>query len=175
MEYIIIACKYGGVLALLGTAAAQDLRSRKIKNSLCLVGLALGFALALVDPNMTIKDWLSGVAVSFAAGFALWLLGMFCAGDAKLLCVIGACWGLEEFLSAFVFTLIIGGVFSLFYMMVKKELKLRLLNVLNYFKTMALTMQFRKYTPVEGLKNDMPFSVFILLGAVSSLIYKAIS
>ena len=120
MEYIIIACKYGGVLALLGTAAVQDLRSRKIKNSLCLVGLALGFALALVDPNMTIKDWLSGVAVSFAAGFALWLLGMFCAGDAKLLCVIGACWGLEEFLSAFVFTLIIGGVFSLFYMMVKK-------------------------------------------------------
>lgn len=103
------------------------------------------------------------------------MLGMFCAGDAKLLCVIGACWGLEEFLSAFVFTLIIGGVFSLFYMMVKKELKLRLLNVLNYFKTMALTMQFRKYTPVEGLKNDMPFSVFILLGAVSSLIYKAIS
>ena len=52
---------------------------------------------------------------------------------------------------------------------------LRLLNVLNYFKTMALTMQFRKYTPVEGLKNDMPFSVFILLGAVSSLIYKVIS
>ncbi len=92
-----------------------------------------------------------------------------------LLCVIGACWGLEEFLSAFVFTLIIGGVFSLFYMMVKKELKLRLLNVFNYFKTMVLTMQFRKYTPVEGLKNDMPFSVFILLGAVSSLIYKAIS
>ena len=87
-----------------------------------------------------------------------------------LLCVIGACWGLEEFLSAFV-----GGVFSLFYMMVKKELKLRLLNVFNYFKTMVLTMQFRKYTPVEGLKNDMPFSVFILLGAVSSLIYKAIS
>lgn len=169
MDHIILALRYGGVFALLVTAVVQDLRSRQIKNVLCLTGVALGLALALLDPNTAITDWLFGLLLSFALGFLLWMLGMFCAGDAKIFCVVGACWGAEAFANCFVCTVLVGGVFSLLYMIIKGELKIRLRNVFNYFKGMITTMSFKKYSPPAELDNALPFSVFILLGAAASL------
>lgn len=170
MDNIIFVCKYCGVIALLVVAVIQDLRSRRIKNNLCLIGVALGLVLVVLDSGWTIKDWGFGLALSFAIGFVMWILGMFCAGDAKIFCVVGACWGYKAFANCFVFTLLIGGVFSLLYMIVKGELSVRLKNVLRYLKNMAMTMKFYKYAPIKELNNNLPFSVFILSGTLISAI-----
>lgn len=169
VKYIRII-QYAGVICLLIVAFIQDIKSRKIKNYLFVSGLILGLAVTVLEPEYSAADWAKGTAVGFATGFIFWCMGMFCAGDAKLLCVIGSCWGVSAFINCFLLTVLIGGIFSVFYMIVKRELKVRMKNLFSYIKSTIFSLRFVKYTPPSDLKNDLPFSSFILLGTIVSLL-----
>jgi prepilin peptidase CpaA len=82
---------YVPLLTLLVWAAAIDVRARRIPNwlslSLAFSGLGLAFCgLATISPGQSLLGLLTGLGI----GFALFLMGAWAAGDAKLLAGIGA-------------------------------------------------------------------------------------
>ena len=170
MNYIDPIIRYGAVLTLLIAAAVQDLHERRIRNYLCVIGVLVGLILALPRRMPAVKAWGLGLAVAFGVSFLLWRLGMFCAGDAKLFCVIGACWGVDAFLNCFILTVLVGGVFSVVYMLIMKEFRTRMKKVLDYFKALTSTLVFRRYAPPDELDSQLPFSLFILAGAILSVV-----
>ena len=102
------------VLAGAGTAAAIDLRTRRIPNLVSAATAAVGITLAATG--------LSGISIAssmlgFLFGLALMLpgrlLGATGAGDVKLMGAMGAVLGLERMPVAFVCTAIAGGVLAI--------------------------------------------------------------
>jgi prepilin peptidase CpaA len=102
------------VVAGAGTAAAIDLRTRRIPNVVSAGTAALGIALAATG--------LTGISlVSSMMGFLLGLLlmlpgrvlGATGAGDVKLMAAVGAVVGIELMPMAFVCTAIAGGVLAI--------------------------------------------------------------
>ncbi|MCR9245722.1 MAG: A24 family peptidase [bacterium] len=101
-------------LALLLVASWIDLRSRTIPDSLS-VGLLV---LALLATTfgwhaVTFADLAIGAAVGFGLGAALFYLGAFGGGDAKLAAGLGACCGLWGLLEVLFGTALFGGVIAL--------------------------------------------------------------
>ena len=85
--------QYGVLAAVLVTAVCTDVRFRRIPNWLNVFAAAVGLLLALAGGGL--KDALVGLAAGFTAGFTLWMLKTFRAGDAKLFAALGALMGLE--------------------------------------------------------------------------------
>jgi len=110
---------------LLLAAVVMDLRSRRIPNRLVLAGLALAgvsHAAALLSGAAPLAGpaWWAPLAGLLTAGLALLplhLLRACGAGDVKLMAMAGAFLGAPAALRAVLFTLLAGGVLSLFYMM----------------------------------------------------------
>jgi prepilin peptidase CpaA len=101
------------VVAGAGTAAAIDLRTRRIPNAVSAATAALGIALAATG--------LSGISLAssmlgFLFGLLLMLpghvLGATGGGDVKLMAAVGAVLGIELMPIAFVCTAIAGGVLA---------------------------------------------------------------
>ena len=85
-EWINVSCLF----IVLFFAVLQDLKTQKIKNEVNVAGTVLGVFLAIVLPERDVLMSLLGVGVLFVAGLICWNLKFFRAGDAKLLCVVGA-------------------------------------------------------------------------------------
>lgn len=85
------------VVAVLGTAAWTDLRSRRIPNLLCAVGWGLGVAVAAGTGPGTLAAVLALSTAVLLVGFLLFARGIFGAGDAKLLAATAAMVGVERF------------------------------------------------------------------------------
>jgi len=111
--------------ALLLAAVIMDLRSRRIPNRLVLAGLALAVvshAAALLSgaPALAGPAWWAPLAGLLAGGLALLplhLLRACGAGDVKLMAMAGAFLGGPGALRAVLFTLLAGGVLSVFFML----------------------------------------------------------
>jgi len=81
-----------GVISLISVLVEiEDAKSKKIRNKLIVAGFLAGFLLFLAAYGFGIYnkfDYLIkviiNVAISFLAGFAIWRLGFWSAGDAKL-------------------------------------------------------------------------------------------
>ncbi|HJV69437.1 A24 family peptidase [Ideonella sp.] len=111
--------------ALVLAAVVTDLRSRRIPNRLVLAGLALAVAshaaaLLTGAPSLAGPAWWAPLAGLLTAGLALMplhLLRACGAGDVKLMAMAGAFLGAPAALRAVLFTLLVGGVLSVFYML----------------------------------------------------------
>jgi prepilin peptidase CpaA len=112
------------LLILAGTAAAFDLKTRRIPNWLTVAGAAAG---------LLVNAWLFGWAGLWdaAAGLGLallvyvplvWLRGMG-AGDAKLMAAIGALAGPANWLAVFALSGLLGGVMGLALALWKRRLR----------------------------------------------------
>jgi prepilin peptidase CpaA len=97
------------MLALLGWAAVQDLRTRRIRNWLTL-SLAFSGLLVSFVPHGGISPMqaLLGLLVGFAIPFVLFALGALGGGDVKLLAGIGAWIGPGDVFRVFVVAAIVG-------------------------------------------------------------------
>ncbi len=76
--------------AVLIVAMYQDIRTRKIKNEVNVAGVALGLLFAVLLPERKLLPAVIGFLVMLAVGMLCWILKIFRAGDAKLLCAVGA-------------------------------------------------------------------------------------
>jgi len=81
----------GAILLISVLVEIEDAKSKKIRNKLIVAGFLAGFLLFLAAYGFGIYnkfDYLIkviiNVAISFLAGFAIWRLGFWSAGDAKL-------------------------------------------------------------------------------------------
>jgi prepilin peptidase CpaA len=113
------------MLALLIFAAAQDLRTRRIRNWLTLCLVLTGIAHSLVAGNdITLGGSLLGTLAGFGLPLTLFVLGALGGGDVKLLAGVGAWMGASGVVEVFLAAAIVGLVIVLVQCAAKGRLKL---------------------------------------------------
>lgn len=104
-----------------------DYLTRKVPNSFILVMVLIGLMIVIL-PNSEIS--LRSALLGFVLGLALFLppflLGAMGAADVKLFAVTGLYLGPFDIVSAFIYTLLSGGVLALFYWVYAKVNGLRI-------------------------------------------------
>ena len=98
------------LVLVLVSAVWQDIKERKISNKTIITGLVLGLFFSALRPDITLPETFFGAAAAFAIGYVCWKLKVFRAGDAKLLCVVGAFTGIRMILPCFVYTIFAGAL-----------------------------------------------------------------
>jgi len=91
------------------TAGVTDWRHRRIPNWLTMAGLAAGFLLHGVD----VLAPLQGAGLALAIHLPLFALRALGGGDVKLMAALGAIAGWRAWLTIFVFSAVLGGVWAL--------------------------------------------------------------
>lgn len=108
--------------AVLALAAAVDLRTRRIPNVLTL-GAALGFLawrVAFQGADGLLLG-LAGLGLGLGLMLAPYALGVMGGGDVKLMAVVGAALGPAGALWSFLFTSLLGGVYALAVLLLRRE------------------------------------------------------
>lgn len=102
------------LLALVLTAAAYDVRYRRIPNWCSVSGAVIGLALNtfLYGGLSGFLFSLKGLLLGFGLYFLLYALHAMGAGDVKLMGAVGALAGWEDWFGIFLVTAIIGGVLA---------------------------------------------------------------
>ena len=127
--------------ALVLTAAAWDLKSRRIPNWLTLTGIICGVALNSFLYGWTgVKESLEGLGVAFGVYFVLYLVRAMGAGDVKLMAAVGSFVGPGNWFFIFMITAILGGVIALTILLWRKRLRKTFDNV---FFIVSEMMHFR--------------------------------
>ena len=120
-EYVNWIC-FAGILAI---AVWQDIKIRKIKNEVNVTGVLLGIIFAALLPEREILPAVLGFLTMLVIGILCWNLKFFRAGDAKLLCVVGAFleWkmALNVLLLAIIFGAVIGAPLVVWKIVKKKK------------------------------------------------------
>lgn len=137
LQYICLAI-------VLGIAVWQDIRMRKIKNQVCVSGVLLGLASALVLPGRHILDALAGFFVMLGVGMLCWKFHVFRAGDAKLLCAVGSFTDWKMGMNCLLVAVVIGAL-------------------------LGLPLVILRLKKGEGGRTAFPFSVAIAAGCVFGL------
>jgi prepilin peptidase CpaA len=102
------------MLALLIFAAAQDLRTRKIRNWLTLCLVITGLAHSLMSSHgVTFGDSILGTLAGFGLPLMLFVIGALGGGDVKLLAGVGAWLGASGVIEVFLAAAIVGMVIVL--------------------------------------------------------------
>jgi prepilin peptidase CpaA len=163
------------LLLIVIPAAVYDLRFRRIPNWLVLTGLGLGLgANAALGGLGGLRLAGGGFAVGFGVYFILYLLHAMGAGDAKLMAAVGSIVGASNWFGIFVATALIGGVFALVLLVLKRRLAATVWNVLYIVGEM---IRFRApYMKRPGLDVKNPQAVTLPHGftiAVGCLIFLA--
>lgn len=100
------------LVALVATAVATDLASRRIPNVLTLTGLVVGLALRVPAGWEAVGAGAAGATVALAVALPLVLAGGLGGGDAKLLAAVGAFVGLGGLPVVLLATAVAGGVMA---------------------------------------------------------------
>jgi prepilin peptidase CpaA len=118
---------------LLGIACWRDVLSRRIPNTLVVVGLALGLFFQAAAPagsglfhpthvgSLGLISALLGAAAGLGLLLPLYMLRAMGAGDVKLMAMVGAWLGASGVVWATLFTLIAGGVLSIAVMLATRS------------------------------------------------------
>lgn len=165
--------KWGSLCLILLVSAFYDIREHRIPNWWLAgsTGLLTG-ALWFLESGGT------GLSATFLLGFAvriavtllvvcpLFLLRMMGAGDLKLMAVISGFLGFADACSAVGLGFFIGAVWSLYRLLIQKQLRERLFYLFAYFRQLLLTRErIPYYEPSrDGYDVTIPFGVCLFLG-----------
>lgn len=119
------------LFVLVLTAAAFDLRFRRIPNWLTGAGIGLGLAASIFEWGIWrgLRFSLAGLCLALAIYMALYALHAMGAGDGKLMAAIGAVAGWKHWLAIFMVTAIFGGIAALALSISRGRLRKTLWNV----------------------------------------------
>lgn len=165
---------------LLAGAIASDLHARRIPNQLVLLGLACaavlhGWALAAGLPAQAGAQWwapLAGLGAGGAVLMPLYLMRACGAGDVKLMAMVGAFVGAATVLHAALYTLILGGVLSLVFMLIQGVAAQVLANVRFLLTDWMLKLrsgQRAQLAPLAVTAARLPYAVAIASGSLVAL------
>lgn len=160
-------------------AAINDLRSRKIPNWLTFpaIGAGIGYHTYMKGYQGFFFST-KGVLLGIALLILFYIGGGTGAGDVKLLGAVGGFLGPLGVFKAFIFTALIGGVYSFIILAFHGGLELLgLKNKIKRYGTMLKTLIFTQrfiYIPPEnkGKKPVLCYGVVIALGTLVSLVIK---
>ncbi|MDY6307024.1 MAG: A24 family peptidase [Oribacterium sp.] len=166
-------------MLFLAISAYTDWKRGKIYNVVILVGC--GFAFLQILPigfsdvsYMKRRLFLSftGMIVGLLIGMVFYFFGVFRGGDGKLMMMIGAFAGIDQFPMEFAWAMVGGGVFAFFLLIKHRLLIERMKRIGYYFEGLVLQKKFKAYQPVEKDPIRMPFAVSTFFGI---LVYKVAS
>ena len=153
-------------------AAANDLRFQKIPNLLTypamVVALVYHFVMNGLDGLLFST---AGLALGIAILIIPYLMGGMGAGDAKLMGTVGAILGARGVFIAFLFTAIIGGVYALIVVLIKRQ------HFKGFFTKQAATLKTfiftKQFIPIQGDQNEkkpkLCYGIAIALGTLFSV------
>jgi len=153
-------------------AAVNDMRFQKIPNLLTYptMGIALGYHFVMNGLDGLLFS-AGGLALGIAVFILPYLMGVMGAGDAKLMGAVGAILGARGVFIAFLFTAIIGGVYALIVVLIKRQ------HFKGFFKRQAATLKTfiftRQFIPISGDNNEkkpkLCYGIAIALGTLFSV------
>ena len=153
-------------------AAANDLRFKKIPNLLTypamVVALVYHFVMNGLDGLLFST---AGLALGIAILIVPYLMGGMGAGDAKLMGTVGAILGARGVFIAFLFTAIIGGVYALIVVLIKRQ------HFKGFFTRQAATLKAfiftKQFIPIPEDSNEkkpkLCYGIAIALGTLFSV------
>jgi prepilin peptidase CpaA len=171
-----------GLVLLLGLAVIEDIRSRRIPNTLVMSGIALAMvlhSLAMIQASDSLAGpaWWSapaGMAAGLALMLPLYMVRAMGAGDVKLMAMVGAFIGAGPVLWATLCTLIAGGLLSLVYMLGRGVAAQTLSNVRALLFDWTVRVgsgQGIRISPLENTAVRLPYALAIALGTLASLLW----
>lgn len=159
------------LLGLLVLAAGWDLHARRIPNWLVLLGLALALAVQwyLHGAVVGVGRWAAGALTGGALFVPLYLLRGMGAGDVKLMAAAGAFVGPGVALEIVLITCVIGGVWALGTIVLKRATKSIGTNLLAILLAGTSGSRFNdteEKGKVYSSVGSLPYGVAIALGAL---------
>jgi prepilin peptidase CpaA len=161
------------MLSLLIFAAAQDLRTRRIRNWLTLCLVLTGIAHSLMSAHaVTLGDSILGTLAGFGLPLTLFVMGALGGGDVKLLAGVGAWLGAGGVVEVFLAAAIVGLVIVLVQCAAKGRLKLLFRNsyvlVLNLLHIGELGVEQVAQTgkTCRSVDRPLPYAVPVLLAVL---------
>jgi prepilin peptidase CpaA len=166
--------------ALVISAAAFDLRTRRIPNWLCALGFVSGFACQIALSQWTgARDAALGAGLALLIYVPLFALRAMGGGDVKLMAAVGAIVGPLPWIAIFLITAIAGGVIALVMIVVKGRTGRTLRNVgillteLVHLRAPHRAEQELDVTSNQGLR--LPHGCSIAAGALLYIAYSVAS
>jgi prepilin peptidase CpaA len=145
MNWLLAICVLIGVLA-----TAEDLWRRQISNKTTVAAFGLGLAAQTALHGLKgTGNSLAGTFIGFMVFFVFFLLGGMGAGDIKLMGGFGAVLGASQTLQAAFLTAIVGALFAMLYLLVRK-------------------MRKPQTTPDAGEREAIPYAPAITVGVLLS-------
>ncbi|MCC8029041.1 MAG: A24 family peptidase [Lachnospiraceae bacterium] len=152
-------------LIILFAAAAEDLHTDRIPNSLICTGLAAGFLLMILP--RTAYGWpgcLAGLLIPLMICWIPFRMGAIGAGDVKLLMVIGCLnGGRDVFYCIFLSFLLAAGI-SLGRLLSLRQFKSSLMLCFQYFQRTLLQRKMELYPERHRKYHTIHFSVAVFFG-----------
>jgi prepilin peptidase CpaA len=166
-----------GILILLLTVAAiADYRFQRIPNWLVFSGALFGliYNTVLTSANTTVLFPFAGLGLGLLLFLPLYLIRAMGAGDVKLLAMVGAFLGPGDTFLAALATMIVGGVLSIVFVLVRGTAQ-------RMFRNLGSLFQFGLFSIAGGPKPDLqmgsgvsagklPYGVAIAIGTIGYLI-----
>ncbi|HYP09398.1 MAG TPA: A24 family peptidase [Bryobacteraceae bacterium] len=162
------------LLALTGTAAITDARSRRIPNGLVVAGFAAGLAL-----NTWLAGWggvqqsLMGFGLAALIYIPLFILRAMSGGDVKLMAAAGSIVGPRDWFTLFILASIAGGAIALGMLLTRRALGPAFGNVMHILKELVHFRAPYKSNAALDVTSPkaltMPHGVAIAAGAVALL------
>ena len=158
--------------ALLTAAVVSDLRSRRIPNRLIAAGVLVACAVhaaALISGQAALAGmhfWspLTGALLGGACLLPMYALRAACAGDVKLLAMVGAFIGAGSVLAAALYTLLAGGVLALVFL-ARRGIAARVL------RNLRALFARRPFEPLRDTAASLPYATAIAAGTAAALLW----
>lgn len=150
-------------------AAGYDVRFRRIPSWLTVPGIAAGLVFgAMTSTPRQFALLLAVAALTFAAGFLLFVTSILGGGDGKLLTCVAALAGPEKFAECLVWMLIAGVVFSIAILAWSRAL-LPWLGRLGRSVAGLLRFGIAPDPMGEHEPHRMPFAIVVLAGGIAAI------
>ncbi len=147
---------------ILAGASFFDIKSRKVPNAFVLVVLALALVFSVFISSVDKVDTLFSFLTALLITFPLWSIGAMGAGDVKIFAVFGLLASTQTVVNVFIFSIFIAAAIGV----IKSILEGHAYYFISNFKKI-LTLQ----KPEKQTLSKIPFTVALLLGWISFLIY----
>ncbi|NPT60063.1 A24 family peptidase [Paraburkholderia elongata] len=159
------------LLGLVAVAAGWDLHSRRIPNWLVLTGLALALATQwhLHGAGEGSVRWVLGMFTGGALFLPLYLLRAMGAGDVKLMAAVGALVGPNMALEIVLVTCVLGGVWAIGAIVLKRAVKATGANMLAILLAGTARLgnkEARGQGATFASVGSLPYGVAIALGTL---------
>jgi prepilin peptidase CpaA len=173
---LVFDARTGGLMLLLVIAAVCDYRTQRIPNALIACGAIFGVIYTTVVPPVvhgTALFPLSGLLMGLLLFLPLYLLRAMGAGDVKLLAMIGTFLGPLETFYAALASMIVGGVLSILWVLVRGRMLRLLQNLVAFFQfgllsAVAGSPSGLRITP-DASAGKLPYGVAISIGTIGYL------